>query len=587
MLRALAKVRSAAGLIGVLLWVFGLGTVVLYLGVLPASWIMPRRRRAMTSAFMRLMSRGILRCVILGGARLERSGTLPTDAPGLIVMNHQSLLDICSINLMSWPQVPAFVTRNRYGRGIPVISPCVRMIGSPVIDPKRDPRAALELMRGMSGSLQNGVVLFPEGHRSKDGALRAFRTNGAEALLHAQPTPIWIAVTDGFWPSRRLVDFIFNLNLIRGRTEVLEVMDAPPPEADVKALMEDVRDRIGARLDEMRAQPAEPAPSLLPAALTAAIRGRATTSASAEARQAAQALAEAGGGEVEAVVFFGSRMTNARPGAGSAIDFFVVARNERRLYEAWKRAGLIGRSPALLAALGHVLPPTSLALTTPDGQGGTCFSKCAVSSRAVFERDTSLRHRDHFTLGRLFQRTSIAYTRDAEAEDWAVRALARAHVLTFRWARPWLPATFDADEYAQALLRRSFAGEIRPEPVDGRVATLFAAQHDYLRAVYGVLLEDLCRRGDLRREADGRFSLRRPVGRWERFARSFYFRVSMARATLRWGKHVVSFEGWLDFLVRKARRHSGQEIELTERERRAPLIFLWPRVWRYLRHKDD
>jgi hypothetical protein len=32
------------------------------------------------------------------------------------------------------------------------------------------------------------------------------------------------------------------------------------------------------------------------------------------------------------------------------------------------------------------------------------------------------------------------------------------------------------------------------------------------------------------------------------------------------------------------RRHSGEEIVLTERERRAPLVFLWPRVWRYLRH---
>ena len=40
------------------------------------------------------------------------------------------------------------------------------------------------------------------------------------------------------------------------------------------------------------------------------------------------------------------------------------------------------------------------------------------------------------------------------------------------------------------------------------------------------------------------------------------------------------------FLVRKARRHSGDGIELTEREKRAPLLFLWPRVWRYLRHKD-
>ncbi len=65
-----------------------------------------------------------------------------------------------------------------------------------------------------------------------------------------------------------------------------------------------------------------------------------------------------------------------------------------------------------------------------------------------------------------------------------------------------------------------------------------------------------------------------------------YFAWSKVRATARWGKYVVTFDDWLDFLLRKARRHSGQEIVLTERERRHPLVFLWPRVFRYLRHKD-
>jgi hypothetical protein len=49
---------------------------------------------------------------------------------------------------------------------------------------------------------------------------------------------------------------------------------------------------------------------------------------------------------------------------------------------------------------------------------------------------------------------------------------------------------------------------------------------------------------------------------------------------------VVTFDDWLEFILRKARRHTGQPIELTPRERRLPLVFLWPRVFRYLRHKD-
>jgi hypothetical protein len=61
----------------------------------------------------------------------------------------------------------------------------------------------------------------------------------------------------------------------------------------------------------------------------------------------------------------------------------------------------------------------------------------------------------------------------------------------------------------------------------------------------------------------------------------------MVRATARWAKYIVTFDDWLEYILRKARRHSGQDIVLTPRERRLPLVFLWPRVIRYLRHKDQ
>jgi hypothetical protein len=65
-----------------------------------------------------------------------------------------------------------------------------------------------------------------------------------------------------------------------------------------------------------------------------------------------------------------------------------------------------------------------------------------------------------------------------------------------------------------------------------------------------------------------------------------HFRVSLARATLRWLKHVVTFEGWLDYIVGKASRHTGEPIVLTERERRWPWLFAWGRLFRHLHDKD-
>ena len=70
--------------------------------------------------------------------------------------------------------------------------------------------------------------------------------------------------------------------------------------------------------------------------------------------------------------------------------------------------------------------------------------------------------------------------------------------------------------------------------------------------------------------------------RWER-----YFRRSKRRATLRWGKYVLLYDDWLEYVVRKVERRSGVAVELTPRERRWPLIFLWPRVLRYLRTRPQ
>jgi hypothetical protein len=69
----------------------------------------------------------------------------------------------------------------------------------------------------------------------------------------------------------------------------------------------------------------------------------------------------------------------------------------------------------------------------------------------------------------------------------------------------------------------------------------------------------------------------RPATGFERFRRSTYFRLSIVRATVRWLKHMVSFEGWLEYIVQK-RAGTAEPLQLTERERRFPLLFLGARL---------
>ncbi|HUG55198.1 MAG TPA: hypothetical protein VMR21_16445 [Vicinamibacteria bacterium] len=304
-----------------------------------------------------------------------------------------------------------------------------------------------------------------------------------------------------------------------------------------------------------------------------------------DAAHVAGEVVRAGGDAVRAIVFFGSRKTQARPDAYSAYDLFVVLSAYGPFYRSLRAAGRSRHPPALPAVLNSWLPPNQVSIPVRLPDGTPVLGKCAVVTEGALRRGTARGRKDHFMAGRLFQPTEVLYAADAVAGESVLDALVSAHAITYDWARPWLPVRFDVADYCRTLLRVSYAGEIRPEP-EGRADLLWQAQEGYLRPVYGVLLEDLAQRGELLAAGEGAYALARPVGRAERVRARLFFQWSLVRSTARWAKYVVTFEDWVEFLLRKARRHSGQPIELTERERRLPLIFLWPRVIDYLRHKD-
>jgi 1-acyl-sn-glycerol-3-phosphate acyltransferase len=250
--RLLLAVRSSLATVAVLLWILVVGSLLLYPLVVPAAWLLPARRHWLISRYMKFICRGIFFLLRLGGTRAERVGRVDTTQPVLILMNHQSLLDIVTATLMAAPNVPAFVTRIRYAHGIPVISTSIRLLGCPVIDPKRDPRGALGLLRDQAPAQDKGLLIFPEGHRSLDGAVRPFKTAGAQVILAAKPMPVALLVTDGFWTSRRLIDFVFDCGSLRGRTEVLGPFPCPERSEELVPFLEEMRARMVGHLEGMR-----------------------------------------------------------------------------------------------------------------------------------------------------------------------------------------------------------------------------------------------------------------------------------------------------------------------------------------------
>jgi hypothetical protein len=225
------------------------------------------------------------------------------------------------------------------------------------------------------------------------------------------------------------------------------------------------------------------------------------------------------------------------------------------------------------------MPPSQLAFTWEQEGGRSLHAKCAVIRLDSLERETSERRHDHFCVGRLFQPTAILYAADDAERERLQRALERALSLTYGWVRPWLPERFDPESYGLTALRVSLGGEIRPEPIS-RAQALWQAQREEMLPRLAALLDRLHDQGELEQVAGG-YALRRPATRSETLRLRIYFAWSKLRATLRWAKYMLTFEEWLAYIVRKIQRHAGAELALSERERRWPLVLLWPKLMRY------
>src|SRR5690606_10907323 len=120
-----------------------------------------------------------------------------------------------------------------------------------------------------------------------------------------------------------------------------------------------------------------------------------------------------------------------------------------------------------------------------------------------------------------------------------------------------------------------------PETAD-HARTLAAAQTDTLGPLYRAVLDAYVSAGQMVAEGPDRYRLATPATAWDRFRVGLYFQHSKVRATIRLLKHVVLYDGWLDYIVRKVERSGNGAVELTDREKRWPLIFLWPRVIRFI-----
>jgi len=146
-----------------------------------------------------MMNRYLMSCLYILGTRVKYINThaLPTDAPLIVVSNHQSMYDISPLSWFMRKNHPKFVSKKELGKGIPSISYNLTHGGSVLID-RKDARQSLTALAKFGKFIKKNnysAVIFPEGTRSKTGKTKRFSSNGLKMLVKYAPNAYVVPVS--------------------------------------------------------------------------------------------------------------------------------------------------------------------------------------------------------------------------------------------------------------------------------------------------------------------------------------------------------------------------------------------------------
>ena len=281
--------------------------------------------------------------------------------------------------------------------------------------------------------------------------------------------------------------------------------------------------------------------------------------------QLAAQLAQRANGAAAAVLFYGSNLRDAR--LDGVLDFYVLLDR----VSAWP-------GPRLAALANRLLPP-NVGYIEATVEGQALRAKYALISVAQFRRGVSPAAIDTTLWARFSQPSCCAWARSDADREMAIDLVQQAVVTAARWAAELGPTHGDALSYWRALYAHTYAAELRVEK-GTRGDDLVARDAER----YKRLLPDawLAAGVDFDTTATGQLKPRLTASSRDAAARRWAVRRRLGKPLniARLLKASFTFDGALDYAMWKVERHSGVRLEITDWQRRHPLLAAPGIYWR-------
>lgn len=278
-----------------------------------------------------------------------------------------------------------------------------------------------------------------------------------------------------------------------------------------------------------------------------------------------QAIRQRFGAGVQAVLIYGSYLRGKRD---TLLDFYVLLEDYAAMRSPWQ------------AALAWMLPPNVYQVRYASSQVES-RAKFALMTLSRFEH--ALQHDFHsYFWARFAQPSGLLYCRDEVVRGRLVAAIGQAARTFVRRVVPCLPDRFNAADLICRGLTLTYQCELRSEP-PRHAQALYGHNAAYYRTMVGSLASaGLGYRGA--DQADAYQNETSPAAR-RLAAMSWRLRRVYGKllSVLRLLKSILTFAGGFDYLLWKIGRHSRLIIEPTPLQRKYPLIFAWPLLWRLYR----